>query len=82
MNGCHNAIEYMYQYIDEELTPARRARIKLHLRRCDACPDAFDFEEQLKTKIHDAGKATPPPELFETLRTLIEEERNEADPNC
>jgi anti-sigma factor RsiW len=81
MNGCHNAIEYMYQYIDEELTPARRARIKLHLRRCDVCPDAFYFEEQLKAKIHDAGKAQPPPELFENLRTLIEEERN-ADPDC
>jgi anti-sigma factor RsiW len=71
----------MYQYIDEELTPARRARIKLHLRRCDQCPDAFDFEEQLKSKIHDAGKAQPPPELFEQLRSLIEEERN-ADPDC
>jgi len=81
MNGCHNAIEYMYQYIDEELTPARRARIKLHLRRCDQCPDAFDFEEQLKAKIHAAGRATPPPELFANLRALIEEEREEGHPN-
>jgi mycothiol system anti-sigma-R factor len=82
MNGCHNAIDYMYQYIDEELTPARRARIKLHLRRCNECPDAFQFEQQLKAKIHDAGKATPPPELFANLRALIEEERNESNPDC
>ena len=57
MNGCHNAIEYMYQYIDEELTPARRARIKMHLKRCDVCPDAFDFEQQLKAKIHERVKS-------------------------
>ena len=82
MNGCDNAIEYMYQYIDEELTPARRARIKVHLRRCDQCPDAFDFEQQLKAKIHDAGKTPPPSELFKHLRDLIAEERSEGDPDC
>ena len=82
MNSCDNALEYMYQYIDEELTPARRARIKLHLRRCDRCPDAFDFEKELKAKIHDAGKTPPPPELFNHLRDLIAEERREGDPDC
>ena len=82
MSGCDNALEYMYQYIDEELTPARRARIKLHLRRCNVCPDAFHFEQELKAKIHNAGKTQPPPELFDHLREIIAEERAEGDPDC
>ena len=47
MSGCEHAVEYVYQYIDEELTYTRRTRISMHLRRCGHCCDAFDFERSL-----------------------------------
>ena len=72
--ACKHAIDYVYQYLDEELTPIRAARIKWHLRKCDECPGAFDFEARLKTMIRDKGRDDPPPELFDHLRTLIREE--------
>ena len=81
MSGCDHAIEYVYQYLDEELTSYRRSRIKMHLRRCDACFSAFEFEDRLKHVIKERGRSEPPSELFDTLRALIEEERMNPTPD-
>jgi mycothiol system anti-sigma-R factor len=72
--GCEHAVDYLYQYIDEELTWARRVRIRWHLRRCGPCLDAFDFEAKLKTRIRQCGRDEPPQELFDRIRALIEQE--------
>ena len=72
--NCDHVIAYVYQYIDKELTPFRAARIKWHLRMCDECPGAFEFERRLKAMIRDKGRDEPPPELFDHLRALIREE--------
>ncbi len=75
MNGCDHAVEYVYQYLDEEISFFRKSRIRMHLRRCSNCTDAYEFEYKLKGVIRDRGRSDPPPELFDTLRALIQEER-------
>lgn len=80
MSGCEHAVEYVYQYIDEELTFTRKTRISMHLRRCSPCCDAYDFERALKARIHAGGKSEPPPELFDQLRALIQRERDNGSP--
>ncbi len=77
--GCDHAVEYVYQFLDEELTWWHRARIKWHLRRCSHCESAYEFESKLKSVIRQRGRSEPPPELFDTLRALIEEERSNRD---
>lgn len=79
MSGCGKAVEHVYQYIDEELTLTRRARISLHLKRCHQCTDAYEFERNLKARIAACGKTPPPPELFDQLRALIHREHNNED---
>jgi len=74
MSSCEHAIEYVYQYMDEEITMFRRSRIRMHLRRCGECTSAYEFEYQLKTMISERGRTEPPPELFDTLRALIQQE--------
>jgi mycothiol system anti-sigma-R factor len=81
MSGCDHAVEYIYQYIDEELTITRRARISVHLKRCGHCCDAFDFERALKARITAGGKTEPPAELFNQLRALIQQERDTENPD-
>ena len=76
MSGCDKAVEYVYQYIDDELTVTRRARIRWHLRKCGSCLDAYDFERQLKIRIARAGRQAPPPEFLAQIRALVEQERN------
>ncbi len=75
MSGCHNAVEYVYQYIDDELTVTRRARIRLHLKRCGSCIGAYEFEQQLKARVALAGKAQPSEEFLATIRQIVEDER-------
>lgn len=80
MSGCEHAIEYVYQYLDEEISFFRKSRVRVHLRRCPPCMDAFQFEDKLKGVIHDRGRSDPPPELFDTLRALLQEERQRDEP--
>ena len=74
-SGCEYAIEYVYLYLDEEASFFTRSRIRVHLGRCAGCMDAFQFEMRLKDVIRERGKSEPPPELFDTLRALIQQER-------
>jgi mycothiol system anti-sigma-R factor len=79
MSGCDHAVEYIYQYLDEEISFFGKSRIRMHLRYCSNCTDAYEFESKLKGVIHDRGRSDPPSELFDTLRALIEEERQEGE---
>jgi len=78
-SGCQHAVEYVYHYLDEEITWSRKVRIKWHLKRCDPCDGAFDFEVRLRTMIREKGRDEPPPELFDRLRALLREDGT--DPN-
>jgi mycothiol system anti-sigma-R factor len=71
---CDHAVDYLYQFIDEELTWSRRLRIRWHLKRCGNCVNAYDFEVRLKTRIRECGRDEPPQELFDRIRALIEQE--------
>ena len=75
MSACDHAIEHIYFYLDqEELTWYSRMKIRWHLRKCENCCGAFDFEARLLQVVRDKGRDDPPPELFDKLRTLIQHE--------
>ncbi len=82
MSACDRAIEYIYQYIDDEMTTSHRTRVQWHLKRCGSCMDAFTFETQLKERIATGGRTEPSEELFDTLRALLHQEQQEQDPGC
>lgn len=71
---CDHAVDYLYQYIDKELTWSHRLRIRWHLRRCGQCLSAYSFENRLKEKIRKCGRDEPPQELLDRIRALIEQE--------
>ena len=50
-SGCDHAIEYIYQYLDDEISTYHATRIKVHLRTCSSCMDAYQFETKLKSVI-------------------------------
>ncbi len=75
ITGCEHAIEYVYQYLDEEISFFNKSRVSAHLKSCASCTDSYEFERRLKALIHQRGRTEPPPELFDALRALIEEER-------
>ncbi|MBI2401289.1 MAG: zf-HC2 domain-containing protein [Gemmatimonadetes bacterium] len=41
---CREAVERLYEYLDQELTPEVRAEVEHHLRSCAGCFRHFEFE--------------------------------------
>ena len=78
-SGCDHAIEYIYLYLDDEISFVHSSRVKLHLRRCSSCMNAYEFETKLKSVIRERGHAEPPPELFDKLRSVLQEESKRTD---
>ncbi|GMQ85419.1 MAG: hypothetical protein BMS9Abin07_0985 [Acidimicrobiia bacterium] len=73
--SCEHALEYVYAYLDEEISFFNQTRVSTHLKSCASCTSAFEFERRLKVLIRERGRTEPPPELFDALRALIQEER-------
>lgn len=71
---CEQAVEHMYYYLDGEMSFFRRTKIRWHLRKCDSCCGAFDFEERVKAMVREKCRSEPSAELIQRLRTLIREE--------
>jgi mycothiol system anti-sigma-R factor len=43
--NCRECVEYLYPFLDRELTPEVEQEIKQHLEGCPPCDDQYDFEE-------------------------------------
>jgi anti-sigma factor (TIGR02949 family) len=78
-SGCDHAIEYIYRYLDDEIPWSHATRIRIHLRRCSACMDAYEFETKLRSVIRERGAVEPPPELFDRIRTMLRDETKKPD---
>ena len=74
--SCDDAISTIYPYLDGEMTVMRRMFVRLHLRRCSGCVGAFAFEQRLKMVIRERCQEEVPKEMIESLRSIIETERN------
>ncbi len=70
---CEKTAALMYSYIDKEITIVRRARIRMHLRRCPPCAEGFRFEAKLKDRIRAGCHDEPPAELYDRLRTFLQQ---------
>lgn len=70
---CQKSAALMYTYLDKEITVVRRVRMKLHLRRCPPCADGYQFEAKLKDRIRRDCFDEPPAELYDRLRTFLQQ---------
>jgi mycothiol system anti-sigma-R factor len=61
--NCREAIHTLYEFLDGELTPARRSEIQLHLEACLPCFQAYDFELELRLMVSRKCQETAPPSL-------------------
>lgn len=73
-SDCKQAVEQLYEFLDGELTPEKRATIAGHLDACGNCLDAFEFHTELKTVISEKCRTDLPDGLrdrvFDALRAL------------
>jgi mycothiol system anti-sigma-R factor len=69
--NCRECKEYLYEYLDRELTPEVEAEIRNHLVDCPPCGEHFDFEKVFLTfvKARCHGRGAPP----ELKRRILDE---------
>ena len=42
---CREALDRLYEYLDEELTPIRAEEVRLHIEKCAPCFQFSSFED-------------------------------------
>lgn len=78
---CKDALDRIYEYLDEELTPAVKEDVRRHLAACLPCLQHFGFERvylRFLEALSEAQKA-PPDLKRKILERIIEEERDNCD---
>jgi mycothiol system anti-sigma-R factor len=77
---CATVCERVYEFLDEELSPAERERIAGHLSSCPPCAGHFAFERAFLAVLHrrvtiDQAPAELRDRIRATLASLAEETR-------
>jgi len=61
---CHEALNYLYEFLDQELTPQVEIQVRHHLAACAPCTSRFGFEETFLKFLEARSRARgAPPEL-------------------
>ena len=68
---CRTAVQQLWDYLDEELTPERMDDVRRHLERCGSCLPHHDYARVFLAALSSAreGDARAP----ETLRRRVME---------
>ncbi len=74
--SCDDAITKIYGYLDGEISPMKRVMVRLHLRRCSGCGNAFSFERRLQIVIRQRCQEEVPASVMAKLREIVADEQN------
>jgi anti-sigma factor (TIGR02949 family) len=71
--SCTEALQRLYEYLDDELSPEEAQRIKDHFERCGGCGDFLTFCDAFKHALQRAAEDQPsaPPELREKVSAIL-----------
>ena len=62
--NCREALEHLYEFLDQELTPEVEREVREHLEACSPCEECFDFQDAfLKFLQARTRSRCAPPEL-------------------
>lgn len=72
---CREALERVYEYLDNELTPADAAQIKQHFEKCRSCYPVLQFCQSFQDAMQRAAQCQccAPPELKSKIAELLKQ---------
>lgn len=71
MSDCKDALHQIYEFLDGELTDAKKAAIQHHLDTCQPCAEPYDFEAELRLIVRKKCVEVVPDSLVEKVRAAI-----------
>ncbi|MDY7105224.1 MAG: mycothiol system anti-sigma-R factor [Actinomycetota bacterium] len=83
ISDCGRILHEIYTFLDGELTVDRRESIEVHLRGCNHCLSAYDFEAELRLVVRSKlYRQAPDPLRSRVLAALEAEQRANPDDRC
>lgn len=77
MITCRELVEFLIDFVSNELPPEHRARVEQHLKRCPPCVTYVETY-QLTIRLTRQLPCKPmPPELVQRLREVLEKIREQ-----
>lgn len=71
--SCHEAMRYVYRYLDGELEPSTRADLLRHLEVCRRCTGFVEFERRMLEFIRERARTDSPPRaLWERVEKVFQ----------
>jgi anti-sigma factor (TIGR02949 family) len=61
---CLEALDRLYEYLDEELTPVRAEEVRLHIEKCAPCFALSNFEDTYLRFLEARTRAQGAPEAL------------------
>lgn len=73
--SCREALERVYEYLDNELSVADAAEIRRHFEKCRSCYPVLKFCESFQEAMRRAAscQCCAPPELKSKIAQLLKE---------
>lgn len=72
---CEEALDRLFEYIDNELPDDELVRIGEHLKTCPPCEAEHRINEKIKRMVHGAGGEVAPGDLRMKVLATIREAR-------
>lgn len=73
MISCSDAVEQLWEYLEQELDDARRSQIEEHLAFCRRCCGELEFARELRAFLADAARPRMPPDVDSRLTAFLDE---------
>jgi anti-sigma factor RsiW len=72
---CREFVEFVSDYLDDQLPPADRARFEAHLAECDGCSGYLQDIRRVVSTLHELPKPPADPATYEALLRAFRELR-------
>lgn len=83
MISCSEAVERLWDYLENEVAEVDRAAVENHLAFCRRCCGEVEFAEELRSVLASAAEIELPPAVERRLSSTLDElddQRSEATP--
>ena len=72
VDSCDDVLSHVFEFLDHETEPARRAVIAEHLEDCSPCLRQFGIEQEFKALVRRrCGGDSPPPGLRDRIKLQL-----------
>lgn len=72
MISCSQAVEQLWEYLEQELDEIRRAEVEQHLAFCRRCCGELEFARELRGFLSDAARPQLPADVEGRLTSFLD----------